>query len=61
MPSSSVRRKCFRLQGGVGACAEHTVVARGDHGVDVWADEEMSSEGEGTEMGDEQLLSSHGS
>lgn len=29
--------------------------------LDVWADGEMSSKGEGTEMEDEQLLSSHGS
>ncbi|CAG04143.1 unnamed protein product [Tetraodon nigroviridis] len=42
-------------------CAQHIPVARGDHGVDVWADGEMSSGGEGTELEDEQLLSSHGS
>lgn len=54
------------MEGRVGAasrtdCVEHILVARGDHGVDVWADGGMSSEGEGTEMEDEQLLSSHGS
>lgn len=56
----------LEVQGGDGAAspadsAEHVLVARGNHGVDAWADGEMSSEGEGTELEDEQLLSSHGS
>lgn len=40
-----------------------SLVARGDHGVDVWADGQMrrGEEGRGMETEDEQLLSSHGS
>lgn len=65
----TVLEELLRVAGGDGAAspsrhtrsAEHTPVARGDHGVDAWADGGMSSEGEGTELEDEQLLSSHGS